>query len=139
MSIPNELFSSYLIQYCVWHVHFSLIYSFVFLPSLEILADCLNASILIALILLLSSSYKLQVLEFIWGWWWWLYNDDDDDNNNNNNNNTYSLPCSIHSNTESSNTQYMPYGQNVFGRAVDKKWLVSETRSVLRNSWTAVK
>ena len=40
---------------------FSLIYSFAFLPRLEILADCLNASISVALIPLLSSSYKLQV------------------------------------------------------------------------------
>ena len=40
---------------------FSLIYTFVFLSSLEILADRLNASISAALILLLSSSYKIQV------------------------------------------------------------------------------
>jgi len=37
---------------------FSLIYSFVFLSSLEILADRLNVSISVALILLVSSSYK---------------------------------------------------------------------------------
>jgi len=40
---------------------FSLIYSFVLLSSLEIIADRLNAPISVALILLLSSSYKLQV------------------------------------------------------------------------------
>jgi hypothetical protein len=40
---------------------FPLIYTFVFLSSLEILADRLIASIAVALILLLSSSYKLQV------------------------------------------------------------------------------
>ena len=37
---------------------FPLIYSFVFLSSLEIIADRLNASISVALILLLSSSFK---------------------------------------------------------------------------------
>ena len=40
---------------------FSLIYSFVFLSSSEILADRLNASISVAWILLLSSSHRLQV------------------------------------------------------------------------------
>jgi hypothetical protein len=36
-------------------------YSFVFPSRLEILADRLNASISVAMILLLSSSHKLQV------------------------------------------------------------------------------
>jgi hypothetical protein len=40
---------------------FSLINSFIFVSSLEILADRLNASISFALILRLSSSYRLQV------------------------------------------------------------------------------
>ena len=35
MTIPNELFSGYLIQYRILLVHFSLIYSLVFLSSLE--------------------------------------------------------------------------------------------------------
>ena len=42
---------------------FSPIYSFVFISSSEILADRLNASISAASILLLPSSYKLQVTE----------------------------------------------------------------------------
>ena len=54
MTMPNELLSSYLIQYRVLLVHFYLIYSFVFLSSLEILADRLNASMSAELILLLS-------------------------------------------------------------------------------------
>jgi len=67
MSIPDELFSGYLIQYCISRIHFFLIYSFVFLSGLEILADHLNASISVALILLLSSSYKIQgALNGIW-------------------------------------------------------------------------
>lgn len=46
MSIPNQLFSDYLIQYCIWSVRFFfLLYSFVFVSSLEILIDRLNASI----------------------------------------------------------------------------------------------
>ena len=44
---------------------FPLIYSFIFLSSLEILADRLNSSISVALILLLSSSYNLQIHYFL--------------------------------------------------------------------------
>jgi hypothetical protein len=60
MSIPNELFRVTLFNIVSCASIFLLIYSFVFLSSLEILADRLNASNSDALILLLSSSYKLQ-------------------------------------------------------------------------------
>ena len=49
MTIPNELFSDYVIQYLILGVHFiSLIHQFVFISSLDILAYRLNASILTA-------------------------------------------------------------------------------------------
>jgi hypothetical protein len=52
MSIPNELFLGYVIQYRILRVHFySMIYSFVFLCNLEILANRLNASISVVLTL----------------------------------------------------------------------------------------
>ena len=38
-----------------------------------------------------------------------------------------SLPCSVQSNAEGSNAQYMPYSSEVFGRTVNKKYSVSET------------
>ena len=46
MTTPNELFSGYLIHSRILRIHFfSLIYSFVFPSSLEILADRLNVCV----------------------------------------------------------------------------------------------
>jgi len=59
MTITNELFPGYLIQYRILFIHFFSNILIRFLSSLEILADRLNASNPAALILFLSSSYKL--------------------------------------------------------------------------------
>jgi len=44
MTIPNELFSGYLIQYRILLAHFFSNIPFAFLSSLEMLADRLNSS-----------------------------------------------------------------------------------------------
>ena len=46
----------------------------------------------------------------------------------------WSPPFSIYSNAESSNTEDMPYSQEVFGNTVNKKCVVSETGTFLRTS-----
>jgi len=56
MTIPNDLFSHYLIQYRILRFQFFSIYKSVFLSSLEILADRLITSISAALILLQTSN-----------------------------------------------------------------------------------
>jgi len=42
----------------------------------------------------------------------------------------FNLRPGVHSTTESTNTEYMPYSENVFGRSVNTKCLVRETRTV---------